>query len=245
MMGVDLASRLLSNCSDLELKRDAVWVSVRQSDSKGIPRHEGFLTASELKVAQTYRAARRYREFVGGRLLAKRAVLAAHRMAVAENSAAAELRRVEILADHPESESSRRVVRVDGIRQAGAVSISHADGWTAVGLTSDDQLGIGIDLVVIDPRNLVLQKLWLTSREGQLVDQSRNRALTLSALWTIKEALFKATARRSQRFIPREWETTVEGQTLRSYQAGVVVPAEIHLIRFLPNLVACLAFVKR
>ena len=123
------------------------------------------------------------------------------------------------------------------------MSISHADGWIAVALTSDDRIGVGIDLTIVHPRNSALRRLWLTPREQHLVEQSDDRELSLAALWSIKEALFKATA-RSQRFIPREWETTVESRTLRCFQAGVFVPADIRLFRFSPNAVACLAIAR-
>ena len=216
--------------------RVSVWRPTEGTDSPA----EGCLTDRELEVARTYRSPRRHREFLDGRFLAKRAALATHRDCVVRDSAAADLKRVEILADSPESGSSRRVVRVDGIRQPGSVSISHADGWTAVALTTADGLGVGIDLTIVHPRNSALRRLWLTPREQQLVEHSDDRELSLAALWSIKEALFKATA-RSQRFIPREWETTVEARTLRCFQAGVFVPADIRLFRFSPNAVACLA----
>lgn len=239
-MGVGMSCVPFSISSDVMSLGGNVCVSVWRPAEGTNPPTEGCLTDRELELARTYRSPRRHREFLDGRFLAKRAALVSHRNAVVRDSAAAELRRVEILAESTESGSSRRVVRVDGLRQPGSVSISHADGWTAVALTSDDRIGVGIDLTIVHPRNSALRRLWLTPREQHLVEQSDDRELSLAALWSIKEALFKATA-RSQRFIPREWETTVEACALRCFQAGVFVPADIRLFRFSPNAVACLA----
>lgn len=243
-MGVGISNVPFSISSDVMSLDRNVCVSVWRPTERTNAPAEGCLTDRELELARTYRSPRRHQEFLDGRFLAKRAALATHRNAEVRDSAAADLRRVEILADSPESGSSRRVVRVDGVRQPGSVSISHADGWTVVALTSDDRIGVGIDLTIVHPRNAALRQLWLTPREQQLVEQSDDRELSLAALWSIKEALFKATA-RSQRFVPREWETTVEARTLRGYQAGVVVPADIRLFRFAPNAVACLAIATR
>ncbi len=242
-MGVGMSSVPFSISSDALSLGGNVCVSVWRPAEGTNPPAEGCLTDRELELARTYRSPRRHREFLDGRFLAKRAALATYRNDGGRDSVAADLRRVEILADSPESGSSRRIVRLDGMRQPGSVSISHADGWAVVAFTSDDCIGVGIDLTIVHPRNLALRRLWLTPREQHLVEQSDDRELSLAALWSIKEALFKATA-RSQRFVPREWETTVEARTLRCFQAGVFVHADIRLFRFSPNAVACLAIAR-
>ena len=166
---------------------------VLQSDEE--PLLQRVLSVAEQGYFQRFKYMKRKKEWLGGRIAAKAALLAFTRADAAEQ----DLRRITVLPDthgRPVIEAFSADLSAQGNRgKALSISLSHSDGF-AVALASESG-NCGIDLQEISAKLAGLTDHFATDAELRLLaeqtdydDYDEDTCLTM--LWTVKEALKKA-----------------------------------------------------
>ena len=143
-------------------------------------------TTRERDAFERLRVDKRRRDWLAGRLAAKRAVQL--RLGLPQ-------RRIEILRTPEGPQRGRPVARIDGERAiAGSISISHSGGLAVACHATTD---VGIDIEVCEPRDESFISTAFTADEARalldLGEAERPDAVTLA--WCRKEALAKSLGR--------------------------------------------------
>ena len=140
------------------------------------------LGARERTVAESIRPEKRRRDFVLGRLAARRAVLLACGVARLPG-------RLEVLT----GARGEPVVTGDDSVQ---VSLSQSKGLAVACAWRSSSWSVGIDLERIRPTDVLDSAYAFSRREREVIRRIGGRALAALVGWTVKEAAFKALALR-------------------------------------------------
>ncbi len=149
------------------------------------------LSAAEQEYFQRFKYMKRKKEWLGGRIAAKAAILA---LALASPHAAdRDLRSITILPNkHGRPIVEELPACLSALGNEPTISLSHSDGF-AVALAREGS-SCGIDLQEISPKLAGLTSHFATDAELQLLAQQAgcDEDTRLTMLWTVKEALKKA-----------------------------------------------------
>jgi len=75
----------------------------------------------------------------------------------------------------------------------GDISLSHSNGLAmAVASAAGSFVGLGIDVEKVEERSDSWAHDYFTEEEVRMADESGNRMLALTGMWSLKEAFFKA-----------------------------------------------------
>jgi len=164
----------------MSLPRDIVAVSLEQVWQS----REATLTCLSAEERQTYdrlRVQKRRRDFLGGRIAAKRAVQKTHGIP---------FDRITIRRDQAPETEGRPLVLVDGGSIDLFVSLSHSTDLAIATVSNND---VGLDLEIIKERDRSFADLFLTptERRSLLTIAVEDHAAHLTNLWCVKEAYAK------------------------------------------------------
>jgi phosphopantetheinyl transferase len=172
----------------LSLPDEVVAVALDDVDERWIPA----LGERERAAYAHLSIAKRRNDWLGGRVAAKRA---------AQRRTALPFPRLEIIAIGDGEERGRPVLFVDGIRDPGFVSISHAPG---LALATYADRPIGLDLELIEHREDSFLEVAFDAEERArflaIPDGRRDREIT--AAWCKKEAYLKLLGAGTRRPLP-------------------------------------------
>lgn len=218
-----------------------VYVSVWLSPDKEDMSLNGHLTRSEYQGVASLRNSQRQRAFLRGRLLSKRSL----RRLLAKQSGDVSVNGrnevpIEILRSVPTAVTSRPVPYVNGAAFAGSLSLSHDVNTTVVACTAQANLMTGIDICKDGDLSPEAAKFWFSPDELQLVCKSQSPAMTVSGIWSAKEAAFK-TLGRNIAFCPQDWHvSSIDGRWCSLWlPESLIVPVSYARLR--SNRTVCLA----
>lgn len=187
----------------------------------------GLLTPRERTALEAIPAERRRRDWLAGRLAAKRALRAACRF---RGDRVPPYRSIEILN---EASGAPRFT-VHGRPELAEwfdISIAHTDGTAVAAVTDLLASGsAGVDIELTRPLSLDLVRRVLRAEEIARLDKPPNTSPTPLELWTAKEAAMKAARHLCDalRDIELSWNGT---RTLQARVAGSDVPPHAILVR--------------
>ncbi|MEZ6128163.1 MAG: 4'-phosphopantetheinyl transferase superfamily protein [Planctomycetaceae bacterium] len=148
------------------------------------------------------------------------------------------LSQIEIRSVNSEQHPCRPQAFVNDVLQPCDVSISHSADWVAVALATSGNGRIGIDLVPEHLPSKHSMNVWLTQGEQVLLNDVGS-GVTLSILWGIKEAVYKAV-NHGEAFRPALWD--VRRLPDQQYQclapSDVAVECSIQVVRHEDHIVA-------
>ena len=149
-----------------------------------VPEDSAWLGPAEQEQLARLRVPKRRRDFLVGRLAAKRA-LALHEGEHEEEA----LRRFEV---RPTEGGAPRAFR-DGLPYPVALSLSHSDGWAAA-LVNPEPGPVGCDLERVETRSASFLGDYFTRDEQSFVSAggAPERALRATLVWSAKESVMKA-----------------------------------------------------
>jgi 4'-phosphopantetheinyl transferase len=186
-------------------------------------RISGLLTQSELTQYKNFKILKRKREWLTGRLTAK-ALVASGKMPLAYipfNQIS-----IENLPEGAPSIASHQHI--------GSISISHRDNIAACAFIPDSAKSIGIDLELIEPRQLSFVEDFFTLKEVAFIKGLQADLLEsyITLIWSAKEAILKVWQKglrldtrqveifpnfsapyleRNDSWTPLAWKTNLEG----------------------------------
>ena len=147
-----------------------------------LPPGEEFLSDAEVEKFSNLRFPQRRAEWLLGRWTAKRLLQTSS----------------ELLSGLPLSDwtvaneaDGRPYASLGGIRLQGCLSISHRSGQAACAWLSNGNIGLGIDLEIVEPRTDAFIKDYFTNAE-QVLTAGRQRERNAVLVWSAKEAMLKA-----------------------------------------------------
>jgi len=163
----------------------SMWWALHRGEPEGSGR---VLTTWERAYLATLSAPARRRDFVHGRWVAKN-LLAAHLEGAFEQTVALDAIEVERDADGV----PRAHVRVPWLVDPGfSLSISHrGDAAVAASMPGLD-VGIGVDVEIIEPRSRALVEDFFVDEEVATVDAAEEPDVVANTIWSAKEAVLKA-----------------------------------------------------
>jgi len=195
------------------------------------------LSAAEQDYFQRFKYMKRKKEWLGGRIAAKAAILplASH------HAADQNLRSITILPNkHGRPIVEELPASLSALGNEPTISLSHSDGF-AVALArakSTSRAGCGIDLQEISPKLAGLTSHFATDAELQLLAQQAgcDEDTVLTMLWTVKEALKKALLHdQSVIFSATELrEITLVSDSVRRFTCTVQGRTRSVLVHLLP-----------
>jgi 4'-phosphopantetheinyl transferase EntD len=199
-----------------------------------------WLSDAELDEQVSWRHPVRRTEWLAGRWLIK-SMLRRDAAEVCAGLRSLEICEIEVLSRDVTGRSRAPRALCAGRALTGHVSLAHADGvvWAAVSPSAD--MRVGIDVVRDTDANKHLPDLWFTPREREWAERVPP-AWRAAALWSAKEAAYKAT-NRGEPFIPAQYEILPDDAGRLSWtQAGVPRRDGEHLmVRRIGNLTVTLA----
>jgi len=156
--------------------------AVERSDLSLAPEAGPCFSQEEFKIAAAFKFRKRRRDWLAGRLAAKRAVAAR----LAAGGAERRLAEIEILNDP----DGIPYFKVDGRtgEGAGSLSLSHSGGWGVAGAVPAGTR-VGVDLEMVENRKDSF--LSLIAHESELDPVTREDVREQTRLWTLKEAVAK------------------------------------------------------
>jgi 4'-phosphopantetheinyl transferase len=166
---------------------DLLHVAIQDADTDvGMP---DWLTPEELLLFAAFRVPKRQREWLAGRRAAKEIVRRRHGLHGPEALAGIQIGSVRGGLEH-----GRPVYTVHGHPGPFALSITHCGGVALAALARRENLRLGVDLEVVQPRGESFEAVALSPSEllnsRGLCGETRWRAIT--RIWVLKEALLKA-----------------------------------------------------
>jgi len=110
------------------------------------------------------------------------------------------------------------------------LSIAHFNDAVCVALSTDPQLGVGVDLVEATELGDGFQQTWFSPDERQLVAEGDSS--TAVTLWAVKEAVYKAV-NNGEQFRPKEIEVQRDATgryrcSVRGHQWGERCTIDVH-----------------
>jgi phosphopantetheinyl transferase (holo-ACP synthase) len=188
---------------------------------------EGILTVSERAVLDTLSVERRRRDWLAGRVAAKRALRAACRRLGETVPAYAA---IEIRNDARGAPRFAIAGRSD-LDERLDISIAHSNG-TAVAAVVDRLASgtVGVDVEVTKPLSIDLLKRVLRPEEIARLDAHSNAAPSPLEMWTAKEAAMKAARHlcHALRDVELSW---TQPRSMRARITGAGLPAHSILVR--------------
>jgi phosphopantetheinyl transferase len=187
----------------------------------------GILTAGERAVLDAFPVERRRRDWLAGRLAAKRVLRAACRR---RGETVPAYISIEIRND---ARGAPRVA-VDGrpdLDERLDISIAHSDGGAVAAVADRLASGtVGVDVEVTKPLSLDLLKRVLRPEELGRLDGVSSTHPTPLEMWTAREAAMKAARHLSDalRDVELSWTRT---RTIRARIVGAGLPAHSILVR--------------
>jgi 4'-phosphopantetheinyl transferase EntD len=180
----------------------------QKCDARFLDRHAHatrWLSPAEQDEFTRLRAARRRGEWLAGRWLIK-GMLQRRVAEDSETTSRVELCEIEILSRDALGRGQPPRVVLAGRLLPWHLSLAHHSGivWGAV--STDADLRVGIDVVPAEPIDLRADDLWFTPAELRWLRRSNDRLLG-ATLWSVKEAVYKAT-NRGEPFIPARIEVS-------------------------------------
>jgi len=154
-----------------------------------------WLGPRELRHYARFKDQRRREGWLLGRVLAKQLLL--------ENAdtPVGEPREIEIISRDSQGRAVRPEVTVGGRRQPWSLSISHTDTAVLAAVCFGPAIGLGVDLVRLQPLGRGFVQAWFDRREQALLGEGG--LLEACTLWAAKEAVYKA-AGSGDSFAPRQ-----------------------------------------
>jgi len=187
---------------------------------------EGILTMTERAVLDKLPIERRRRDWLAGRLAAKRGLRAACRR---RGETVPPYTAIEIRNDAHGAPRFTMAERRD-LDERLDISIAHSNG-TAVAAVMDRLSGtVGVDVEVTKPLSIELLKRVLRPHEIARLDALSNAAPTALEMWTGKEAAMKAARHLCDalRDVELSWAPP---HSMRARIAGTGLPAHSILVR--------------
>jgi phosphopantetheinyl transferase (holo-ACP synthase) len=187
----------------------------------------GLLTPSERTVLEAMPAERRRRDWLAGRVAAKRVLRATCRHRCERVPAYGSIEILNEASGAPRFTIQGR----PELAERFDVSIAHTDGAAVAAVTDLLASGsAGVDIELTKPLSLELVRRVLRAEEIACLDENPNMGPTPLELWTAKEAAMKAARRLCDalREIELSWNGT---PTLRARVASSNVPPHTILVR--------------
>ena len=188
---------------------------------------DGLLTPREREVLEGAPVERRRRDWLAGRVAAKRALRAACRR---QHETAPSYRAIEILNDG-NGAPCFRVDRRPELADRLDISIAHTDGAAVAAVADVLASGtVGVDIEVTRPLSLELVGRVLQPIELERLDDTATASPTPLELWTAKEAAMKAARhlRATLRDVELSWNGT---RMLRARVVGSDLSPRAILVR--------------
>jgi len=188
---------------------------------------EGILTESEGAVLSELLVERRRRDWLAGRLAAKRGLRAACRR---RGEAAPAYTTIEIRNDTRGAPRFAIAGRPD-LDERLDISIAHCNGTAVAAVVDRVASGtVGVDVEVTKPLSIDLLKRVLRPEEIAHLDSLSNAAPTPLELWTAKEAAMKAARHLCDalRDVELSWKPA---RSMRARIAGAGLPVHSILVR--------------
>jgi phosphopantetheinyl transferase (holo-ACP synthase) len=187
----------------------------------------GLLTPRERAVLEGFPVERRRRDWLAGRVAAKRALRAACRR---QHETVPSYRAIEILND---GKGAPRFT-VDGRPELADrldISIAHTDGAAVAAVADMLASGtVGVDIEITRPLSPELVRRVLQPSEAERLDETATVCPTPLELWTAKEAAMKAARHlcTALRDVELSWSGT---RTLHARVDGSDMPPDAMLVR--------------
>lgn len=123
--------------------------------------------------------------------------------------------------------------RIEGI---GFLSLSHSDSYVGIAISTEHL--VGLDIEEIRQKAVTLSPKFITPEEALLFDQES--ALEMSALWSLKECLYKLSDRKELIFKQDILVTKRENRTFGSIKKSTgIYEYELHVENFRNILITC------
>lgn len=158
---------------------------------------EDWLSETERRESARYRDARRLRQWLAGRWLAKQ-LLSEQLVPWCTN-----WQEIEIISRDGQGRAVRPTVRVNQSVQSWCLSISHSRRGVLVGVSLNSAIHVGVDLAEkeeLNPQSLVF---WFSAKERERLREGDGRRAAVC--WAVKEAVYKAI-NTGESFVPRKFE---------------------------------------
>lgn len=136
------------------------------------------LTRGEREDFEALRYDKRRRDWLGGRIAAKRAI---------QRTCGLPFSALEVRAEQDGPTSGRPVAWIGG-RRVGYLSITHS-GDLAMATWSEN--AVGVDAEIVEPRDESFLELAFSDRELARIDRAENRDVEITRVWCEKEAYAK------------------------------------------------------
>lgn len=162
------------------------WLAELQS-ATDLSIAESLLTSEEALVFARLSGALRRSEWLLGRSLGKQLV---QRYCEVSHQPVPDRRAIGVLP----GTAGAPVVHIDGTPQPIALSISHSHGAAFCALTPERDMRVGVDIERITSRDEVFLLDFFTARERESVEMApkNHRTLLATAIWSAREAYYKA-----------------------------------------------------
>ena len=168
------------------------YAAFSASTHRELAQHANWMSSAEIQELAEIRDQQRRIQWTLGRRMAKRMV--------GDLVLATEWSAVEILSRH-QGLGRRPQVRVDGDLVDWSLSISHTSRGVLVGLATNQEVSVGVDLATEVPADVQFRQMWFTPQEQRWLDEAPTTRTSI--LWALKEAVFKA-GNTGQAWSPRQ-----------------------------------------